>query len=353
MVVSRLYTIATQAGLTRYMNQSVLELHKRATVVDAHIDTLLDIMIPPARPAKLPTPRKFGERSEKGHVDLPRLLESGIDLQIFAAYIQPEYKIERALHRTVQLIDRFYQELHAHEDKLMLFTKVSDVHEAERRGKVAAMLSIEGGEAAEADLGILRILHHLGVKAMTLTWNERNQIADGAAEGRTKGGLTNFGVELVGEMNRIGMVVDVSHISDAGFFDVIQTTKSPIIASHSNCRAVCNHRRNLTDEMIKLLADNGGVTGMNFAPAFVDERKENATLERVLDHVDHVVKIAGVDHVGLGSDFDGIETTPKGLEDVTRMPYFTEGLVKRGYKEDDILKILGGNFLRVFRKVIG
>ena len=335
------------------MNETILQLHKRATVVDAHIDTLLDIMVPPARPVKLPTPRNFAERSDQGHVDLPRLIESGVDLQVFAAYIQPEYKIERALHRVMQLADRFYQMLDIHKDKMMPFTKVSDVYEAERSAKIAAMLSIEGGEAVEADLGILRMLHGLGVRAITLTWNERNQIADGAAEGRTKGGLTNFGVELVGEMNKIGMVVDVSHLSDAGFFDVVQTTKNPIIASHSNCRAICNHRRNLTDEMIKLLADNGGVMGMNFAPAFVDEKKDNASLERVLDHVDHIVKLVGVDYVGLGSDFDGIETTPKGLENVTKMPYFTEGLVKRGYKEDDILKILGGNFLRVFKKVIG
>jgi membrane dipeptidase len=335
------------------MDEAVLRLHERATVVDAHIDTLLDVMVPAARPVKLPTPRKFGERSNKGHVDLPRLLEGGVDLQVFAVYIQPEYKIERALHRALQLFARFYKELEEHEDKMMLFTQVSDVREAEKKGKIAAMLSIEGGEAVEADLGILRMLYRLGLRAMTLTWNERNQIADGAAEGRTKGGLTNFGVELVKEMNSLGMVVDVSHLSDAGFFDVIGTTTKPIIASHSNCRALCNHRRNLTDEMIKILADNGGVMGMNFAPAFVDEKKENVTLERLLDHVDHVVKIAGVEHVGLGSDFDGIESTPKGLEDVTRMPYLTEGLVKRGYKEADILKILGENFLRVFKDVMG
>jgi membrane dipeptidase len=335
------------------MNQTALELHKRATVVDAHIDTLLDIMVPSARPLKYPTPRDFGDRSTTGHVDLPKLLESGIDLQVFAAYIQPEYKIERALHRVVQLIDRFYQVLGEHQDRLLLFTKVSDVREAEKKSKIAAMLSIEGGEAVEADLRILRVLHRLGVKAMTLTWNERNQIADGAAEGRTRGGLTNFGVELVAEMNRIGMIVDVSHISDAGFFDVIETTNSPIIASHSNCRALCNHRRNLTDEMIKLLAGKGGVMGMNFAPSFVDENKGHVTLDRVLDHVDHVVKTVGVEHVGLGSDFDGIDSTPKGLENVTRMPYFTEGLLKRGYNEDDILKILGENFLRVFKRVIG
>jgi len=335
------------------MDDRILDLHKRATVVDAHVDTLLDIMSPPARPTKFPTPRNFSERSAKGHVDLPRLLESGVDLQVFAAYIQPEYKIERALHRVVQLIDSFHQMLYAHQDKMLFFTKVSDVGEAERQGKIAAMLSIEGGEAVEADLSVLRMLHRLGVRAMTLTWNERNQIADGAAEGRTKGGLTNFGIELVSEMNKIGMVVDVSHISDAGFFDVIETSKRPIIASHSNCRALCNHRRNLTDEMIKLLAEKDGVMGMNFAPAFVDENQSNATLERILDHIDHVVELAGVEHVGLGSDFDGIESCPKGLEDVTKLSSITEGLLRRHYSENDILKILGGNFLRVFKSIIG
>ena len=335
------------------MRNPAFELHKRATVVDAHIDTLLDIMIPPARADKFPTPRSLGVRSDRGHVDLPRLFEGGIDLQIFAAYIQPQYKIERALHRALQLIDRFHQELRAHEEKLMLFTRVSDVHDAEKNGKIAAMLSIEGGEAVEADLGILRMLHRLGLRAMTLTWNERNQIADGAGEGRTRGGLTNFGVELVNEMNHIGVVVDVSHLSDNGFSDVIETTNKPIIASHSNCRSLCNHRRNLTDEMIKRLAENGGVMGMNFASDFVDEKKENATIDRVLDHIDHVVKIGGIETVGLGSDFDGIERPPKGLEDVTKMPYLTVGLVKRGYKEDEIRKILGENFLRVFKEVIG
>ena len=335
------------------MDSTVFELHKRATVVDAHVDTLLDIMSPPARPTKFPTPRNFSERSAKGHVDLPRLLESGVDLQVFAAYIQPEYKIERALHRVVQVIDNFYQMLNANESKMLLFTEVGDVREAENQGKVAAMLSIEGGEAVEADLGVLRMLHRLGVRAMTLTWNERNQIADGAAEGRTKGGLTNFGIELVSEMNKIGMVVDVSHLSDAGFFDVIEASKQPIIASHSNCRVLCNHRRNLTDEMIKLLAEKDGVMGMNFAPAFVDEDVSNATLGRVLDHIDHVVEVAGVEHVGLGSDFDGIDSCPKGLEDVTKMPAITEGLLNRDYSEDDILRVLGGNFLRVFKKVIG
>ncbi|MFH0848244.1 MAG: dipeptidase [archaeon] len=335
------------------MDQNILDMHSRATVVDAHVDTLLEIMNPPARPEKLPTPRVFGERSSLGHVDLPRLIEGGVDLQVFAAYIQPEYKIERALHRTMQLIDCFHEELRKHSDKMTLLMKVSDAYEAEKQGKIAAMLSIEGGEAVEADLGILRMLYKLGVRAMGLTWNERNQIADGAAEGRTGGGLSNFGVELIGEMNRLGMVVDVSHISDAGFFQVIETTRKPIIASHSNCRALCNNRRNLTDEMIKLLAENGGVMGMNFAPAFVDEQTDNATVERVLDHIDHVIHLVGDDHVGLGSDFDGISSTPRGLEDVTKMPNITAGLVARGYNENQILKVLGGNFLRVFDKAIG
>jgi membrane dipeptidase len=335
------------------MDQKIIDLHKRATVVDAHADTLLEIMVPPARRDKLPTPRIFGQRSTEGHIDLPRLVEGGVDLQVFAAYIQPEYKIERALHRTIQLVDRFHQEIDNHSDKMLLFTKIADLHNAEKSGRVAAMLSIEGGECVEADLGILRMLYRLGVRAVTLTWNERNQIADGAAEGRTGGGLTNFGLEMISEMNRIGMVIDVSHISDAGFSDVIETTREPIIASHSNCRSLCDHRRNLSDEMIRRLADNGGVMGANFAPAFVDQQAQRATLERVVDHIDHVVELVGPDYVGLGSDFDGISATPKGLEDVTKMPNITATLVSRGYSEDDIMKILGGNFTRVFEQVIG
>ena len=333
------------------MNKEILDLHKKATVVDAHADALLDLLSPPARPKRYPTPRNIGERSRNGHIDLPRLLEGGVDLELFAVS-QPSYATQKQLHRTMQLFDRLYQELEAHGDKLVLLERVEDVHEAEKHGKIAAMLSIEGGEAIEGDLGALRILYRLSLRAMTLTWNNRNQIADPATEHRTKGGLTNFGVELIEEMNKIGIVVDVSHISDTRFFDVIQTTGSPVIASHSNCRALCCHRRNLDDDMINALADNGGVVGITFVARMIDERGR-ASLLRVLGHLEHVAEVAGVEYVGFGSDFDGIQETPQDLEDVTRMPNLMEGLIRRGYSEGDIFKILGGNFLRVFKSVVG
>jgi len=179
----------------------------------------------------------------------------------------------------------------------------------------------------------------------------RNQLADGVADRRTGGGLSELGVQAIEELDRLGMIIDVSHLNDDGFWDVLEQTKNPIIASHSNSRTVCNHPRNMTDEMITALAENGGVMGMNFAPSFV--HKTDATLEAVIDHIDHIVDLVGPDHVGLGSDYDGIPSTPRGLEDVTKMPDITRELVKREYSREDIQKILGGNHLRLFKKVIG
>jgi len=310
--------------------------------VDAHVDTLLEIAS---------KKRTLGERSSIGHVDIPRLAEGGVDVQVFAIYIEPEYKLERSSKRVLQLVDLLYSEFEKNSDRISVVRNYSEIANVVEKGKIAGLISIEGGEAIEGDLGVLRSLYRLGVRAMGLTWNQRNQLADGVWESRSKGGLTNLGVQVVEEMNRLGMVVDVSHLSEAGFYDVANTTKSPIVASHSNCKALCDHPRNLTDDQIRALAERGGVMGMNFAPMFVD--KEKATLERVLDHIDHVNKLVGPNHVGLGSDFDGIEKTPIGLEDVTKIPGITEGLLYRGYSEDDILKILGGNFLGVFKSVIG
>ncbi len=179
----------------------------------------------------------------------------------------------------------------------------------------------------------------------------RNLLADGVADNRTKGGLSQFGVEVVEELNRLGMIVDVSHLSDAGFWDVMEISKDPVVASHSNARAVCAHPRNMTDDMIRALAERGGVMGMNFAPDFVHKKKPS--VETLVDHIDHIVDLVGPEHVGLGSDFDGIPDTPKGLEDASKMPAITEELVKREYSEDYIRLILGGNHLRLLKEVIG
>jgi membrane dipeptidase len=179
----------------------------------------------------------------------------------------------------------------------------------------------------------------------------RNLLADGVADNRTKGGLSQFGVEVVEELNMLGMIVDVSHLSDAGFWDIIEISKDPVVASHSNARAVCAHPRNLTDDMIRALAEKGGVMGMNFAPDFIDTR--NPSVETLVDHIDYIVDLVGPEHVGLGSDFDGIPSTPRGLENVSKMPAITQELVKREYSEEYIRFILGGNHIRLMQRIVG
>ncbi len=327
-------------------------LHEEAVVVDTHCDTLLRVLGRSFVPGMKRDAYRLTNRNEEGHLDFPRMREGGVDVQFFAAYIEPIYKPDRSLKRTLQIFDAFFTEMEANADQVKIIKKAADIRQAQAEGKLAAVLAIEGGEAVEGDLGVLRMLHKLGVRCIGLTWNERNNIADGVGDARSGGGLTVFGAALIEEMNRLGILVDVSHLSDAGFYDVIEISKHPIIASHSNARAVCGHRRNLTDDQIKALAKNGGVMGMNFAAAFVkDDGKP--TLDHLLDHIDHIVNLVGPAHVGLGSDFDGISATPEGLTDVSKMPLITEGLLKRGYSDKDIKLILGGNYLRVFEQVWG
>ena len=201
------------------------------------------------------------------------------------------------------------------------------------------------------EIALLRVFYRLGVRMLSFAWNYRTPFADGLGAKRAESKLPELGVQALEEMDRLGMIFDVSHLADTVFWDVADVMKEPFIASHSNCRDLCDHPRNLTDDMIRALADHGGVMGMNFAPSFVD--KDKATVEKMVDHGDHIVGLVGPDHVGLGSDFDGIGSTPEGLEDVSKMPNMTRVMVGRGYSDEDILKILGGNHLRVFKQVIG
>lgn len=319
-----------------------MTIHFDSLVVDGHCDTLLLCMR---------GNRTLSERSQSGHLDLPRLKDGGVDCQFFACYIEPQFKPDRGLKRAMQMIDRFCTEIERSGGAALHARCYSDILRAKAEGKIAAVLTIEGGECLDTDVSNVRIMKRLGVMAIGLTWNERNMIADGVGEERTKGGLTNFGVEVVKEMNSAGIVIDVSHLNEQGFWDVIETTNKPIIASHSNARTICNHRRNLTDEQLRALAQNGGVTGINFAPSFLAEK--DADINSVIRHIEHICSLVGPDHVGLGSDFDGISSTPKGLEDVTRVPAITEALSRLGYSDENIRKILGGNFLRVIKTVVG
>lgn len=320
------------------------QIHQKTIVFDGHCDTILEI---------INHKRSLGSRASTGHLDIPRLKEGGVNIQVFAVFIEDIYKPDKSLKRSLQLIDYFFSEIEKNQDKISLVTNYNQIKEVNKAGKIAAILSIEGGEALEGDLVVLRALYKLGVRLLTLTWNQRNQIADGLNESRTGGGLTEFGSKVIDEMNRLGMLIDISHLSEAGFWDVVKCSKTPIVASHSNCYTLCPHRRNLKNEQIKAIADKGGVIGITFVPKFLTQDNRKATVEDVIKHIDYLVEKVGVDYVGLGSDFDGTNSLPLDLESVDKIPNITIGLDKRGYKEEDIKKILGGNFIRVFKEVVG
>jgi len=320
------------------------KLHQQCIVFDAHCDSILDV---------LEGKRTLEQRSSEGHLDLPRLREGGVTAQIFAIYVRREYLV-RAAYQTLRALDALHALFDRCPDDLILATTAADVERAKTGGKIAAIIAIEGAESLEGDLGLLRVYHRLGVRNLGITWSLRNRAADGVKETRTGGGLTNFGVQLVEEMNRLGIMIDVAHLAPAGVRDVLEISQSPIIASHANAHALRSVTRNLTDEQLEGIASTGGVVGVTFVPYFIEEDSKHASLGHLLDHIDHIVKVAGIDHVGLGSDFDGFPPPPPtGLEDATCFPNITTGLLERGYEEDDVRKILGGNFMRVFRQVCG
>ncbi len=333
------------------------KLHRESIVIDGHCDTILSVLGRFGRQGY--QKRDFFARNETGHIDLPRLKEGGITCQVMAVYIEPQYKPARSARRAMEALDALHGLFEESED-FRLATRAGDIEEAKSQGKTCALLSIEGGEAVEGSLSLLRGYYRLGVRAMGLTWNQRNDIADGVGEKSAGSGLTDFGISLVKEMERIGMLVDVSHLSESSFWGVAKVAERPFIASHSNCKAVASNRRNLTDEQIEALAKKGGVIGVVFCPAFVDDNRDNVSLKRICDHIDHLKSVAGVDHIGLGSDFDGYGSPLGGpdapkvvMKDVSEMPKITEELVSRGYTEEEIKKILGGNWLRVYREVLG
>ena len=321
------------------------KLHQDSIIFDGHCDTLLDL---------INGKRRIDERSTDGHIDLPRLREGGVTAQVFAIYIEYRYLPAGAVKQTLRMLDVLYSQLAAHPDQLVLATKAEHIEAAKRAGKVAAVVGLEGAEALEGDLGVLRMFYQLGVRLITVTWSRRNQAGDGVSEARTGGGLTTFGMQLVDECNKLGIMLDISHLTPPGVRDVFQASSQPVIASHSLAYALCAHPRNLSDEQLMALGKKGGVVAVTFVPAFIAPEKTDASLDKLLDHVDHIVRVAGIDHVALGSDFDGFDPPPPvGLEDVTRLPGITAGLVQRGYSEADVRKILGENFLRVFRQVAG
>jgi membrane dipeptidase len=301
----------------------------------------------------------IGKRAGDGHTDAPRLREGGVGAVIFSAYVSPAHvKTKDAAHNGLEMIDAIrYGIVARHPDEFTLALTARDIEAAHRRGKIAALIGVEGGHAIEDSLGILRNFYALGVRYMTLTHANTNNWADSCGDiddpaVTHHNGLTEFGRDVVREMNRLGMMVDISHVADKTFWDALETSGAPVFASHSSCRALCDVPRNMTDEMIRAMAKKGGVIQINFNAGFLTLRKDPpASLDDVVAHIDHAVKVGGIDAVGIGSDFDGIDQAPVGLDDVSRFPNLTRALLAKGYSARDIQKIYSGNLLRFMRAV--
>jgi membrane dipeptidase len=363
------------------------KLQSTSIVIDTHDDTTQRLLDP-----------KFdlSLRHSDGNIDIPRMKEGGLSAIFFSIWISSKILGPDAVKQALDQIDAVRETVRKNPNDLMLATSAADIREAKKQHKIAVLMGVEGGHMMGNDLSVLRTFAALGVRYMTLTHMDNNEWADSSTDKPAHNGLTDFGKDVIREMNRLGIIVDISHVSDKTFYDAIATSKAPVFASHSSCRAICNAARNMTDDMIRDLAKYGGVIQINYHVGFLsqefrDYEKAHPEAEKeiteevkkrcgdneacklttgdqvvrdfmqagklpkvnwtvIIDHIDHAVKIAGVDHVGLGSDFDGA-VMPLGMQDVTHIPQITDALLKKGYSESDIRKILGENTLRVLSQV--
>ena len=388
--------VLAQTDITKISPQA-RRIHDSAIVIDTHADT----------------PQRFVDENfdlgtdtpvSEGNVDLQKARQGNLGAEFFSIWVDPQTSAGRYTQRALDLIDSVYQQAARHPDQMVMAFSAEDIVRA-RTGphkRLASLMGLEGGHAIEGDIRVLRDFYRLGIRYMTLTWSNTNDLGDSSGDindpkVQHHNGLTAFGKQVVLEMNRLGMIVDISHVADKTFWDTLATTQAPVIASHSSARALVNAPRDMTDEMLRAVAKNGGVVDVNFYSAFDDEtfrkaadaqRKESdaATqafiakrkaegkpvtymdidhiqreymakiprppLKSLIDQIDHIAKVAGIDHVGLGSDFDGVSgALPQGMDSAADLPKITQALLDRGYKPEDIRKILGGNVLRVFRQV--
>jgi len=371
-------------------DRTAIEIHRDALVADLHSDTAMRML----------AGTDIAKRNTTGHMDIPRLRDGGIDLQVFACYVPAGLPPQKSKDKAERMIDAILDQVAANQEAMAICRTAAEAESIIGDGKIAAFIGIENGEPIMSNLDNLRHFYDRGVRYMTLTHTKSTDwCISSADESPSFHGLTDFGRDVVRTMNDLGMIVDVAHISVSAFDEVIKATRQPIIASHSCVHAICDHNRNLTDDQLRALAANGGMVGINFMPAFLSQdfkceahiriaehqeeldaikaqyaddfdARENALWEKVgtilrrlsmaevtvgtiVDHIDYIAKLIGPDYVGLGSDFDGVTVLPEGMEDCSKMPRITEELVRRGYAEGDIRKILGGNFMRVFRQVCG
>ncbi|CAB1128869.1 putative Membrane dipeptidase [Candidatus Hydrogenisulfobacillus filiaventi] len=313
----------------------------RMTIVDTHADSL---------GAVLAGRRRLFDPAAEGQWDFVRATQSGQRLQFLSCWVEPEYVPDRALARLLAYIEAFWREVEAAPGLVRPVRAAEDLAGVVAGAPLGVALAVEGGDALGTDPGRVSLLYRLGVRMLSLTWNGRNQLADGAEEPGA-GGLSRAGRRMVEAMNRVGMIPDVSHLAERGFWELLEIAALPPVASHSNCRALADHPRNLSDVQIRALAERGGVQGITYVRAFLGG---TADLERVVDHVLHVLDVTGTDSsVGLGSDFDGVEEAVPGLEDVSRVGALAERLSGRGLSEATVARVMGGNWLRYLEQVWG
>lgn len=353
--------MSLQEGLVmdEKIKKRIDRIHNTYTVVDAHFDLLTHVDMK----------RGLGYKKVIETEFLPDFKEGGVDVIVCSLYIETMFLPEMGLKKALDQISALYAEIDESPDKIMLCRTYDDILNAKEQGKLAILLSLEGVDPLTNDLNLLRIFYELGVRLVGLTWSRRNFAADGCRFGKvdegTRGGLTDFGVRLVRLAEELGMIIDVSHINDEGFWDVMRITQRPVIASHSNCRALANSMRNLTDQQIKALSEKKGVIGMNVCSTFVSDNDENCDAKHLADHADHIAKLTGIEHVGLGFDFCDFLRIPdmepavkpaRSNYDVIKghknMKQFTEALINLGYSDEDIGMILGGNFMNIYREIL-
>ena len=348
------------------VNTQISELQKQALVIDAHNDSIVahirrgntsladetqqNPTAPPGTIAYLRGPVPTDEETIGIQLNIPKMRQGGIDAAFFAVDVTRAWKNHLAY--ALDAFGWFETEVTAHAEEICIARSADDIRQAKADGKLAAVLVIENSDAVERSLNILQALYTLGVRSIGITHNPNTWASTGNDEEDLGGGLTRFGMALVKEMNRLGMLVDVSHISERGFWDVLELSEHPVIASHSNCKMLCRHSRNLSNEQLKALSVNGGVVGITFVPGFVtnDGWTKMPPLAQLLNHFAYAIDIAGIDHVGIGSDFDGGGEL---LKDASEFIQLADGLSERGYSDEDIRKVLGENHLRIFQAACG